>query len=93
MNRSKKWLQFTLIGMLGLIFFPQSVHAYLDPGTGSYLVQIILASIAAALLTFKMFWTKIKSLFSKTSPSPDLDPKRKIDDFATPEHKDRQVND
>jgi hypothetical protein len=39
---------------------------YIDPGSGSYLVQMIIAGILGALFYFKNMWRKIKSFFSKT---------------------------
>jgi hypothetical protein len=34
-------------------------RAYLDPGSGSYLLQILLAGVVAALFTVKLFWLRI----------------------------------
>lgn len=48
--------------------FPPSAHAYIDPGTGSYILQIVIAGIAAGILAVKMFWGRIKSLFSGNRP-------------------------
>jgi len=39
---------------------PASLHAYLDPGTGSYILQIILAAILGGLFALKLFWHRIK---------------------------------
>ncbi|MFI5154759.1 MAG: hypothetical protein ACHQEM_01150 [Chitinophagales bacterium] len=53
------------------------VWLYIDPGSGSYLVQVIIASVLAVLFYFKNGWLKIKSFFSKNKkddPSKD-DPK------------------
>jgi len=36
---------------------------YIDPGSGSYLVQAIIAAILGALFYFKNLWFKIKSFF------------------------------
>lgn len=36
-------------------------HAYLDPGTGSIIVQGLLAGIAAVLAAAGVFWSRIKS--------------------------------
>jgi hypothetical protein len=48
---------------------------YIDPGSGSYLVQMIIAGILGAMFYFKNMWRKIRSFFSKTkeedSPSKD----------------------
>lgn len=42
----KKVLKLTLALILISLIAPQKAHAYLDPGSGSFLVQIIVASIA-----------------------------------------------
>ena len=36
---------------------------YIDPSSGSYLVQIIIAGILGSLFFFKNLWVKIKSFF------------------------------
>jgi hypothetical protein len=36
-------------------------HAYLDPGTGSMIVQIVIAGTVGALFTLKTFWSQIKN--------------------------------
>tara|TARA_B100000029_G_scaffold480374_1_gene528353 strand:+ start:497 stop:706 length:210 start_codon:yes stop_codon:yes gene_type:complete len=41
------------------------VYAYLDPGSGSIILQAIIASLAAAGTTISVFWKKIKIFFSK----------------------------
>jgi len=40
------------------------VHAYLDPGTGSYVLQIVIAGIVSALFTIKMCWRRVVDFFS-----------------------------
>ena len=42
-----------------------NVHAYLDPGTGSMAIQMMLAAVVGALATVKVFWTRIRSFFFK----------------------------
>jgi hypothetical protein len=41
------------------------VHAYLDPGTGSMAIQMVLAAIVGGLATVKIYWHRIQSLFGK----------------------------
>jgi hypothetical protein len=53
--------------LLAIMLFPPSAHAYIDPATGSYVLQIVIAGIAAGAFALKMFWGKIKSLFSANS--------------------------
>ena len=48
-----------------LISIPMKAFAYLDPGTGSYIVQILLASLFGVLFAVKLFWTNIKLFFMK----------------------------
>jgi len=38
---------------------------YLDPGTGSFVVQAVLAALLGLGVFIKMFWGKIISLFGK----------------------------
>ena len=54
---------YSIICILLLFFlFPSSSHAYVDPGTGSLLVQAIVAIIASA----GAFWGSVKlKLFGK----------------------------
>lgn len=49
---------------LVLLLFRSSAYAYLDPGTGSYLLQIILGVVFGSLMALKIFWNRIKSLFA-----------------------------
>jgi hypothetical protein len=38
---------------------------YIDPGSGSYLVQAIIAGVLGALFYFKAIWAKIKLFFRR----------------------------
>lgn len=42
-----------------------SIFLYVDPGSGSYLVQAIIAAILGALFYFKNIWWRIKAFFFK----------------------------
>ena len=45
--------------------FPTNAYAYLDPGTGSIIIQSIIAAMAAGLFALSGYWNKIKSFFKK----------------------------
>ena len=45
--------------------FLWAVLAYLDPGSGSYILQILIASLLGGLFAVKVFWSKIKALLAK----------------------------
>lgn len=42
-----------------------TILLYVDPGSGSYLIQAIIAAILGALFYFKTIWWKIKSFFHR----------------------------
>ena len=47
--------------MLSIFFSPPiSEHAYLDPGSGSFILQIILATFIGGLFIVKSYWQKIR---------------------------------
>ncbi len=37
---------------------------YIDPGSGSYLVQVVVAALLGAAFWIKMSWHRIKTFFS-----------------------------
>ncbi|MEJ7740795.1 MAG: hypothetical protein WKF97_25540 [Chitinophagaceae bacterium] len=43
---------------------------YVDPGSGSYLVQMIIAAVLGVVFYFKSIWWSIKSFFTR-SKTPD----------------------
>lgn len=49
-------------------------HYYLDPGSGSFLLQILLAVLLGSGYAVKVYWKKIKSFFKKSSPSEEETP-------------------
>ena len=42
-----------------LVMIPSIGFAYIDPGTGSYFIQILIAALAGGVFALKMFWKKI----------------------------------
>ncbi len=45
-----------------------SAWAYLDPGTGSILVQLVLGGFAGGLVIVRLYWQSFKNLFSAKKP-------------------------
>lgn len=58
----------TLLLTLLLLMAPGSAEAYIDPGTGGLVVQMLLAAIATALVTVKLWWARFTALFKKDTP-------------------------
>ena len=50
---------------MGDLILAQKSFAYLDPGTGSYILQVLAAVIFSSLFTIKIYWKKIKKFFSR----------------------------
>lgn len=47
-----------------------NITAYIDPGSGSYLVQLIIAGILGTVFYFKAIWSAIKSFFGGKKETP-----------------------
>ena len=57
-------LQYSSVLILTLIFilgWTPDAQAYLDPGTGSMALQLLMASILGFLFTLKTYWGKLKA--------------------------------
>ena len=53
-----------------------AVFAYLDPGTGSMLVQLLVGGVAAVGVALKLYWHRVLRLLRirKPEPEPDREP-------------------
>ena len=56
------------LALLGLLF-PRGAYAYIDLGTGSYIIQMAIAGALGSLFALKMYWgrltTFLRGLFSR----------------------------
>ena len=65
-----------IVCMLLICWVP--AHAYIDPGTGSALIQGLIAAVAAVAITIKLYWYRILGFLGlnkndKDSQSPNTD--------------------
>ena len=51
--------------ILYIILLPSNAYAYLDPGSGSFILQAIIGFLAALSASFIYYWTKVKNFFLK----------------------------
>lgn len=58
-----------------LIVAPTPAFAYLDPGTGSMILQGIIGAIAGLMVAGKLYWRKLVSFFSSSKKSDSDDDK------------------
>lgn len=68
-----KFLHLAGLTVLFSVFvYVPSAQAYIDPGSGSMILQAIVASIAAGFAFIGVFWQRIKSkLFGNKSKTED----------------------
>lgn len=52
---------------------------YIDPGSGSYLVQAVIAGILGALFFFKNAWLQVKLFFTGKSRKKEEEEQDKLD--------------
>jgi hypothetical protein len=45
--------------------------AYIDPGTGSFVAQAVVAAIAGVAVAGRLYWSKIKSMLGMATVSDD----------------------
>ena len=55
----------TTLLVVCLCLFPTKAYAYLDPGAGSSILQLLIASFLGTLYAAKLHWTRIKSFLAK----------------------------
>ena len=55
------------------VFVAGPAHAYLDPGTGSIILQAIVGTIAGGLVVIKLYWYRIKNFFKNRTPKEPKD--------------------
>jgi hypothetical protein len=56
--------KFLFIFYLSFLFAFEA-HAYIDPGSGSIIIQAIIGVIATVGTTATIYWKKIKNFFKK----------------------------
>jgi hypothetical protein len=60
-----------LLFLLAALAMTPSAHAYLDPGTGSILIQGLIAAVVGGLFYIRTAWSRIKAFFSGRRPGTE----------------------
>jgi hypothetical protein len=64
-----------MILLVGLLLAPlKNPTLYLDPGSGSYIFQLIIAALVGGAFVIKMYWKRIMGFFRKRSPEDEDKP-------------------
>jgi hypothetical protein len=89
----------SLVALSLLTGYPREASAYIDVGTGSALLQLIIASVMSGMLILKIYWRELKTRFGGRKgevddphyiPSPPGDPASRSGDTASPSGDDGQ---
>ena len=67
--RSRRFL--ILVSIVCLMSLP--AQAYLDPGSGSLILQLVLSGVAGLFLLLKVYWYKLKSILGRSKEKPETD--------------------
>jgi NhaP-type Na+/H+ or K+/H+ antiporter len=62
---------FVLFMMAMLV--PTDAHAYIDPGTGSFIIQAVIGAVLGAFFTMKLWMGSVKRFFRRIvggTPAP-----------------------
>ena len=62
---------FLLALLLPWLAAPKTAQAYLDPGTGSILLQVIIGGVAGLGVIAKLYWHRLRSLLGSGKKEPN----------------------
>ncbi len=54
-------------GVVLYLLFTADGYSYIDPGSGSIVIQVLIASLLGLLTMLRIYWAKVKSIFSGSS--------------------------
>ena len=66
---TRQSISIALMAVCGCVLWSPAAHAYLDPGTGSMLLQLLLGGLAGAAVIGRAYWGRLKNLFGHARPS------------------------
>jgi len=68
MKGTRHLLVVTALACVVYGLWSQPVYAYLDPGTGSYLIQMLIAAVVGVGFAVKLYWSRIKGWLNRGEP-------------------------
>lgn len=69
--RMKSTLSVAALAALALLVVERPVEAYLDPGSGSMLLQVLLGGFAAIGVATKLYWHRLAERFRRRTDARD----------------------
>jgi hypothetical protein len=67
----KKKINNSIFVIIFSLLFSTNSYAYIDPGSGSIILQAIIAAFAGAGTAITIYWKKVKLFFSKIFKKKD----------------------
>lgn len=62
-------LRFVLITFVSLLLLERPAEAYVDPGAGGMLTQLLIGGVIAGLVLLRSGWQRVKGRFQRGSSS------------------------
>ncbi len=62
---SSRFVWFALFLLYFCVVTVPVAHAYIDPGSGSFIFQVLIGGLLAAGVALKTFWGRITAFFSR----------------------------
>ncbi len=69
----KRFLKLTIIFCWFFLLMERAAYAYLDPGTGSLFLQLLLGGIAGLAVIAKLYWRRLLSFLGVSHQKDSVD--------------------
>jgi len=79
MNKTSPGMTVAVLAGIAVLM-PTTAYAYLDPGSGAFAVQALLAGIAGGLIAIRAYGKRMMGFFRRSKSSPDVATSRSIPD-------------
>lgn len=76
-------------GFCGVLLLPSFAHAYLDPGNGSMLLQLLLGGVAGLSVILKLYWRRFLTALGLAKREETTPPDEQLQPDAPP---DQRIN-
>ena len=69
----KRFLKLTVVFCWFFLLMERTAFAYLDPGTGSLLLQLLLGGVAGLAVIGKLYWRRLLSFLGVSQQKDSMD--------------------
>ena len=69
----KRFLKLTVVFCWFFLMMERAAFAYLDPGTGSLLLQLLLGGVAGLAVIGKLYWRRFLSFLGVSQQKDSMD--------------------